>query len=271
MADLDRDCEPTEASCELADIMQVVMRVGVLMLRAGTVSFRVEQAMTRVALAFGVDRLDAYVTFTGITASIHRGRQHYTQIARVSGVAVDMNRLSAVELLSKHISTGTSPTQVAMALEKIEHLPGGYSVPFVGFVVAIACGAFASIQGGGITEFVCASVGSAFGFGARLYLRSLRLNLIPTTVVCSAIAILMCYLMVQAFENTPYFSANPEYAYISSVLFLVPGAPLVTAALDLIRFDLISGMSRITYALLLLFSIAIGIVLAGSFVNFSIL
>jgi hypothetical protein len=30
---------------ELAEIMQVVMRVGVLMLKSGTVSFRVEQVM----------------------------------------------------------------------------------------------------------------------------------------------------------------------------------------------------------------------------------
>lgn len=71
---------------ELVEIMQAVMRVGVLMLKCGTVSFRVEQAMQRVAIGLGAERLDAYVTLTGITASIHCRNVHYTQIARVTGL-----------------------------------------------------------------------------------------------------------------------------------------------------------------------------------------
>ncbi|MBF2027371.1 MAG: threonine/serine exporter family protein [Oscillatoriales cyanobacterium C42_A2020_001] len=266
-----QDSLQPQAVCELADIMQVVMRVGVLMLQAGTVSFRVEQAMQRVALGLGAERLDAYVTFTGITASVHRGNQHYTQIARVSSVGVDMNRVGAVEFLSLHLPADASPSKLMALLDKIEQIPAVYPLPLVLLAVAIACGAFALLQGGGLVEFVGAAVGAGVGQTVRVYLRSLKLNLVPTTVVCAAIATLLCYLVVQGFAMVGQPTTYAQYGYVSSVLFQVPGAPLVTAALDLIRFDLLSGISRITYALILIFSLAAGIITAGALVNFSIM
>ena len=108
------------SSPNLAAIMQIVMRIGVLMLRSGTVSFRVEQAMSRAAVALAAERLDAYVTLAGIMASIHCGDRHYTQIARIKNIGVDMNRLSAVEHLSQTIPLHSSPASVTQVLDKIE-------------------------------------------------------------------------------------------------------------------------------------------------------
>jgi uncharacterized membrane protein YjjP (DUF1212 family) len=257
--------------CDLAEMMQVVLRVGLLMLQAGTVSFRVEQAMQRVAVGLGADRLDAYVTLTGITASIHRSRQHYTQIVRVMGIGVDMNRLAAVEFLSMHLPENATPKMLAVLLDKIEKIPPVYPLHLVLVTVAIGCGAFALLQGGGWIEFAAAAVGAGGGQATRIYLRSLKLNPIPITVVCSAIAILICFSIVHTFDRLGYDTLNAQYGYLSSVLFLVPGAPLITASLDLIRFDLVSGLSRIAYVLILIFSLAAGILTAGVFVNFSIL
>lgn len=269
--DLQQSPPKIAANFELAEIMQVVMRVGVLMLQSGTVSFRVEQAMNRVALGLGAERLDAYVTLTGITASIHRSQQHYTQIARVKGIGVDMNRLGAVEYLSLHMPDNASPKLVAALLDTIEKIPPVYPLPVVLLAVAIACGAFALLQGGNWIDFVAAAVGAGVGQAIRVYLRSLKLNLIPITVVCAAIAILVASGVMHGCAMLGYRTLTPQAGYLSSVLFQVPGAPLITAALDLIRFDLVSGMSRIVYALILIFSLAAGILTAGVFIDFSIL
>lgn len=48
---------------------------------------------------------------------------------------------------------------------------------------------------------------------------------------------------------------------IASVLLLVPGVPLVTSVLDLTNYDLVSGVTRGTLALLLALSIGIGVLL----------
>lgn len=256
---------------ELAEIMQAVMRVGILMLQSGTVSFRVEQAMQRVAIGLGAERLDAYVTLTGITASLHCGNQHYTQIARMKGFGVDMHRLSAVEYLSQHLPEAATPTQVCLRLDQIEQAPPPYPDWLVIPGVAIACGAFAILSGGQWMDGCAACLSSALGLRLRMQLQTRRLNSIAITVICAAAATLVCAWIVQFFSLLQITSPQPQSSFLAAVLFQVPGMLLVTASLDLVRLDLISGLARVTYAVIQLFSVAIGILIVMSFTNLSIL
>lgn len=276
------DENPESVVCHLADIMQVVMRVGVLMLRSGTVSFRVEQAMNRTALALGAERLDAYVTLTGIIASIHVGDRHYTQIARIKQVGVDMNCLSAVEALANQMpASGDSRAHpdtldnvlphLLAKLDKIETAPPVYPLPLMIGAVAIACGAFSMLNGGGWFEWIAATLGAGVGQTLRVYLQRSRLNPVATTVICAAIAILVCHYTMEGLAVFKVSSQTVQAGFLASVLFLVPGMPLVTAALDLVRSDLHSGIARATYALVIMFSVAIGILLVLPITGISIL
>lgn len=256
---------------ELAEIMQVVMRVGVLMLKFGTVSFRVEQAMQRVALGLGVERLDAYVTLTGITASIHCGNQHYTQIARVKGLGVDMSRLGAVEYLTLHLPSNATPLQLCAMLDKIELAPTPYPPWLVLLAVATACGAFAILSGGNWIDCLAAFISAGLGLQLRGRLQRVRLNPIAVTIICAAVATGICYLIVQGLAFLQVQSPLPQASFLAAVLFQVPGMLLVTASLDLVRLDLISGIARVAYALIQLFSVAIGILIVMGITGFSIL
>lgn len=240
------------------------------MLRSGTVSFRVEQAMTRVATALGVERLDAYVTITGITASIHCGKQHYTQISRVKSLGINMNCVSAVEALSLTIPDGATPDKVNAILDQIEAMPLPYPKILVVLVVAIACGAFAMIEGGYWFECGAAMVGAGLGQALRFILLKTRLNPISVVVLCSITANSLCSLTLGLCTLVGWVPETPDIALLASVLFLVPGAVLITAALDLVRFDLLSGMSRVMYAVMVFFCIAIGIVLTMPFTRLTI-
>lgn len=255
----------------LAAIMQIVIRIGVLMLRSGTVSFRVEQAMSRAAIALAAERLDAYVTLAGIMASIHCGDRHYTQIARVKNIEVDMSRLSAVERLSQTIPLHSSPTSVAKILDKIEAMPPLYPLPVKSFVIALACGAFAALNNGGMIEFIAAAVGAGGGQTIKTYLQRSQLNLVAATVICAAIATFLCHLTLQAILLIGLAASTAQAGFLAAVLFLVPGMPLVTAALDLVRLDLVSGMTRATHALLIMFSVAIGVLLVLPITGISII
>jgi len=256
---------------ELAEIMQVVMRVGVLMLKSGTISFRVDQAMQRVALGLGAERLDAYVTLTGITASIHCGNQHYTQIASIKGIGVDMSRLSAVEHLSLHLPPDVLPNDVHLSLDKIEQTPPPYPRSVVLLAVAAACGAFAILSGGELLDCLTAFVSAGLGLRLRMRLQLVRLNPIAVTVICSAVATLTCHSLISGLALVQLQSSTPKSSFLASALFQVPGMLLVTATLDLVRLDLISGMARVTYALIQLFSVAIGILIVMTFANIPIL
>lgn len=255
---------------ELAEIMQVVMRVGVLMLQSGTLSFRVEQAMNRVALGLGVERLDAYVTLTGITASIHCGEHHYTQIARVKGLGVDMSRLSAVEYLSLHLPPAATPLEICLILDKIEQTPPPYPQWVVILSVAVACGAFAILSGGNWVAWTAASISAGLGLRLRIALQQIQLNPIAVTVICAAVTTSICFLITQGFAAVQLRSPAPQASFLAAVLFQVPGMLLVTASLDLVRLDLISGLARVTYALIQLFGVAMGILIVISLTGLSI-
>ncbi len=58
-----------------------------------------------------------------------------------------------------------------------------------------------------------------------------------------------------------------ESGYISAVLFLVPGFPLITAALDLSHLDFSAGMSRLAYALMIMISAALSVWAVSAFMG----
>lgn len=271
MSPLSQPDRPNPLQPNLADIMQVVMRIGVLMLRSGTVSFRVEQAMNRAAIALGAERLDAYVTLAGIMASIHHHDRHYTQIARIKNVGVDMNRLSAVERLSQSIPPTANSETVAQILDKIESVPPLYPLPITVLAVALACGAFATLNQGGVSEFVAAAMGASCGQTLRGGLQRSQLNLIAITVVCAAVATFICHLAFQGLALAGLPATTAQSGFLAAVIFQVPGMSLVTAALDLVRFDLVSGIARTVHALLIMFSVAIGVLLVLPITGVSIL
>ena len=50
-----------------------------------------------------------------------------------------------------------------------------------------------------------------------------------------------------------------EAGYVSAVLFLIPGFPLVTGFLDLAKMDFSAGVARLTYAVMVLTSAALAV------------
>ncbi len=251
---------------ELADILRVAIRVGILMLQSGSASFRADQVVNRIALALGVDRVEAYVTPTVIVASVYSGHEHRTQIAKPSGLGVNMSRITALDHLSRNMPPDPTPVLITQLVDEIEHRPPEYPAWLVILSVGLACGAFAVILGGGPHEFIASTVGALAAQMVRMRMVAARYNPIPITVICAVIATGLSLLMVHLLV-----APLPRLGVIASVLLLVPGVPLVTSILDMTRFDLVSGLSRGLHAVLLLISIGIGMLLILAWTGFNVL
>lgn len=94
----------------------------------------------------------------------------------------------------------------------------------------------------------------------QLLLRRLHLNHLVIIAVAATTACLVYMLSAQLLQHLLPTAENPlhEAAFTSAILFLVPGFPLLTAALDLARFDFTSGVSRLLYASLITLAAALG-------------
>ncbi|MFQ3537049.1 MAG: threonine/serine exporter family protein [Aggregatilineales bacterium] len=251
----------TFTQTELAAALGVVLRVGVLVLRSGAASFRTQEVMERCAGALGIAQLEAYVTPTGIIASAYSGDEHRTQIRQVRGLAVDMNRVIALELLSRTLPPGIEAAELHKRIDAIEAQGMLYPRWVVALMVGLACGAFAVIIGGSALEFVAAFGSAATGQTLRMALIKRQFSVVPIVVICAAVAAGICYTLLRLM--TPLYQilviqASLQNGMVASVLLLVPGVPLITALLDLVHLDLVSGLSRGIYAVMILVCIGVG-------------
>ncbi|MBN9225638.1 MULTISPECIES: threonine/serine exporter family protein [unclassified Microbacterium] len=230
----------------------VVMRLGALMLGAGASSARVRDSMERAAHAVGIETLHVRVGMNDLVATMSRGQMFRTRVAEIPRPGVDAERLTALKRLTSELAPGTSAAAVQARMDAVEARPRRYPDLVRVLGAGLACAAFALLNNGGWQEFVAVLVAASAGQFVRMRIARLRTNEF-LTVFASAVVALLVYLGVAAVLAAAGLPGGQHDAAVTSaVLYLVPGFPLVTGALDLARLDLNAGISRVVYATLVL-------------------
>lgn len=244
----------------LAEKSDAVCRMGAMMLTSGTGSYRVKAAMGRTAEAMGVDQLDAQVSLNEIVATTRSGKRFRTQVVEVAAPSVNADRISSLLRVSLGARAGITAGQLHDQLNQVEQRRPLYSLPVVALGAAAACGAFAFLNNGRWQECAAAAIAAGIGKLVQVVLNRQRLNHLAVVAITAAAAGAIYLLLARLMVLIPQLSAPiHEAAFTSAILFLVPGFPLVTAALDLARFDFTSGVSRLLYATLITLAAAVGI------------
>lgn len=231
-----------------------VLRLGTLMLGAGASSARVRDTMDRTARALGLERLEARVGMTDIVLTAQRGQLFRTRVAEVRHPVINSERIAEVMHLGNRVQAGVDVDDLQRELDRIERMPRRYPTAVRVAAAAAACAAFAFLNNGGWAE--CVSVALAVAAGQWLRMRGARVQVNEFLLVfLSAATSLLGFLAISHLIEL-LGAPSPQYgaALTSSVLYLVPGFPLVTGALDLARLDLNAGVNRIVYACLVLLS-----------------
>jgi len=229
-----------------------VMRLGALMLGAGASSARVSDSMSRAAQAVGIEELHSRVGMKDIVSTASRGQMFRTRVAEIRTPAVDADRLTALKRLTNRLRPGMTAGELQAELDTVERMPRRYADPLRILAAALACAAFALLNNGGWQEFVAVGVAAGTGQAVRMAIHRLRTNEFLVVFASAATALLVYLLVAQVFTLVGLPGGQHDAALTSAVLFLVPGFPLVTGALDLARLDLNSGIARVTYAVLIL-------------------
>src|SRR5665648_514466 len=235
-----------------------VLRMGKAMLSSGTGSYRVKSAMQQVARAFGLDRHEAHVTLTEITTTSHLGSIFRTEVAEVRAVGVNAHRLGELTNLANSLAPGATVEEVSSELDRIEAIRPLYAALPNAVFAAMACGAFAFLNDGGVIEVIGAFLGA--GQFLRRYFLHRRFNQFAVTMMSAAAACLVYLGFVTVLDTWMGVAAsNHQAGFVSAVLFLVPGFALVTGALDLAKMDFSAGGARTASALIILISAALSV------------
>ena len=233
--------------------------MGALMLGSGTGSYRVRESMRRVGAALGIERLQALVTLREIVTTTTWQGIFRTQVVEVPAPGVNADRLAELEELSRSLPEGTTAAELNARLDEVEQRPRLHGTGQLVIAAAAACMAFAFLNNGRWAECVVVASAAACGRLVQLLLTGRKVNQFAVVLVAAAVAAAVYVAVTAEIRRIdPGASALRASAFTSSVLFLVPGFPMMTAALDLARSDLAAGIQRFTYASLTIFAAGLG-------------
>ena len=220
----------------------------------------------------GFDRLDAEISITSVVCTFHRGVSFRTVVATQPAPAVDASRIEALEHLTHHLPNHMSANALTMCLDDIVHsVTHRWSRPVLMVAAGAACAAFALLNYFPAEGAAAVAVAAACGQLVRMILASRHLNQLGVVAVAAATSCLVFYLLNWALPLTHLPDDARAFAagYIAAVLYLIPGFPLFSSMLDLSRFDITAGLTRLCYAMAVITAATMSVALVSAMTGLS--
>lgn len=139
--------------------------------------------------------------------------------------------------------------QVHDRLDLIKNRKPLYKPWFAGLASAVACASFAFLLGGGAYDMLGAFIGAGIGHYVRRRMFMHHLNQFVVTFIAVAVGALSCIASLRLVGCFDPAALHHNTAYIGSVLFVIPGFPLITGGLDIAKIDFPSGIQRLCYTM----------------------
>ncbi len=232
----------------------LIGRVGLMLLATGTGAWRVREGMNIAARALGVT-VTADVGLVNINLTCFNGKHHYTQALSLTTSGVNTDRLMALEWILKNFEEEARVLTIDefhKRLDEVETMKPNHTCLSLGLAAALACAGFCFLLGGGLIEIICTFIGAGVGQYLRAVMLRKKLTL-SAAVFCSVAAACIAYVIaIRALEMVLGIPETAEAGYICSMLFVIPGFPLITGGIDIAKIDMRSGLERLTYALLMI-------------------
>lgn len=244
---------------EAEDRLYCAMTIGEQLLVSGAEVNRVEDTIRRICTACGMERVDVFTITSSIVTTVY-GEDFgaCTQTRRVSGMAYDLNRLDALNRLSRRIcAENLSRDEIHAELAAIEAGPR-YTFGMQLLIYALISGSFSLFFGGSWGDVAASAL---IGILLKLFEAALKRkahNALMTSLLCSSAGGLLARIAVVC-----GLGAHADLIGIGNVMLLIPGIAFTNALRDLFSGDTITGLVRFLESMLLAIVIALGFTLAG--------
>lgn len=243
---------------ELADVIDLALWAGQLLLQNGAASRRVEEAVHQIGTALGCDWLDVLVTQNAISITLNSGADFRTKVRRITDSGVNMTTVSAVyRLKDRVIFEHLDRQNVRSELQRISLKKPLYNRWLIVLTIGLSCAAFSRLFGGDWIAFGITFLASSLAMYTRQELNKHYFNYLIVTLVTAFVAAIITSLAMRF-----HLGEQPEIALAASVLLLVPGVPLINSVVDLVRGYTSVGIARGMTGALITFAIALGLLLA---------
>ena len=226
------------------EILILAIKAGKIMMKSGAEIYRVEDTISRICLACGIDHVNVFAMPTGIFVSINIEDEDdtVTYVKRITGSETDLRKIAEVNRFSREFTTTDLSVKDGMKmLEEIENRK------------PVVTGCFALIFGGAIPDFFVAFVA---GFGAYAFSRLLQrseINFFIRGFLCTAFTSICALIAETLIPGVSY-----SFVVMGCIMLFVPGVAITNSIRDFLSGDMLSGLARLTEAFLIGISLAAG-------------
>lgn len=242
----------------------ILLETGALLMSSGASTHRTRLTMERIAKGLGCG-IELLITQRALMLTIiEKDQPHFfSRLKRISPHGVNFRVVSGISHLSwKVLEEKWTVSQIADELKRLKALPH-YPRWVILALVGLAGAAFCRIFGGGYIEMGVAFVATVAGLFTRQEAHRLKFN----PYLCVFFAAFVASMIAGLAEQFQ-IGEQPDKAFATSVLFLVPGVPLINSVTDLMDGNIQNGMVRAMHGLMIAFAIAMGLFSAKMFLNF---
>lgn len=248
-----------ETPTSLNDALDVLLWFGALMLRAGNTAIRTREWIEVVAHKMNFDAVSIGLSFDTITASVRRAGERATGMREVGRPAVNASRIAELEQLARNAGPVSSPVEIGTKLAEIETKTHLYPNVLIAIAIGAASGCFAFLNGAAAVEMLAAAIGGGIGQWLRSRLSGRKLNDYGAATMAAIVASGTYVGAAAVAQRAGFQFVHYPSGFIASVLFLIPGFPLLAALFDLLRYQTVAAVSRLAYGTMMLLAVALGL------------
>lgn len=239
--------------------MDILQLAGRIMIENGSETYRAEDTMMRMGSALGLSNIEVFVVPSGAFISFHMpdGKRE-TAVMRIGKHETNLSVLDDVNCISRKLAAkDLSPEDALQALQKAQTSHSTTRSWVFLFAAALSSAGFAMMFGGTLTDAAIAAI-------CALATRQLAhmLNRWPAAFVAnSLLGSMLCTFPPLIFHLLTGLG-NPGPIVAGALMPLLPGLTMTNAVQDMLRGDMVAGVTHGARALLIATLVAVGSLMA---------
>lgn len=237
-------------------VLMLACYAGEIMMKNGAEIYRVEDTITRICRACHMDNIEVFATSMGIFVSLDKGGKDddpLTYLKRIKGIDTNLEKISMINHFSREFTT--TDLSVEDGMKMLDEINMSKSYPYLARLLGAAfiSSFFCLIFGGSVMDFLSAFITGIIAYMFSGFLQKYETNFFIRGFCSCALATFIAILISSSVPNTSY-----EPIIIGSIMIFVPGVAITNSIRDFLSGDMLSGIARMTEALLTAVALAAG-------------
>jgi uncharacterized membrane protein YjjP (DUF1212 family) len=242
---------------QTAELMEIALKAGEIILTSGAEIYRVEETIIRICSSYGTE-CESFVLPTGIFISIRdEDGSMQTAFKRIRQRTVDLNRIDRINTFSRGLKDlRLSYTEAAKQLSSIE-AGRQYNLPVRFAAAVVASFVFTMLFQGGLFDGIAAAVVGSLVYMLKEFLG--KKGFFQFFELFSA-GLVAGFLSIAAVRLFP--GLNEYKIIIGSMMLYLPGMAMTNSIKDAFYGDLVASFTRMGEAFLIAAAVAAGVAIS---------